>query len=80
MIHIKRGKRAACDATLADGDTLVDAALQSTCTNCRATANVGPVNQRGCEVREAPLFVPVSHPEAPEILRHVRARRDEEDK
>lgn len=37
---------------------IVRAALESDCDNCRAAVMVGGVGQKGCEVRQPPVYEP----------------------
>lgn len=65
-----------CGGEMLEGDRLVEAALESDCDNCRAKAMVGPMNQRGCELRQAPNYVPEPHPDADAIFEEKKRRVD----
>ena len=66
---------AACGATLAPGDKLVEAALCSDCDDCRAVVNIGPMSQKGCDYHETPKYTPEPMKNI-ESLEEIRRRKD----
>ena len=48
----------ACGVTIADNEPFTFIALQSDCDKCRAKLLVGPLNQKGCGLREPLSYTP----------------------